>query len=204
MALDKSDVQNLLDEFVVNNKTEILDVEKDNPQLHSAVINALAFLSTRFGTQKGIELPTKPTEVPSTNYQKQKAITTEIVNSFDLAKGELFANMNKGFNTFTLLFDGVVNDNGIDKLKFIDDFFQEQIISFDDYKKLIDKNGLILIVDTVAFDRAITNFTKVRVVFRKGQKVQYAGRECIITKLDKRGLKTRIERENFEKEFHTC
>jgi hypothetical protein len=186
MALDKSDVQNLLDEFVVNNKTEILDVEKDNPQLHSAVINALAFLSTRFGTQKGIELPTKPTEVLSTNYQKQKAVITEIVNPFNLAKGELFGNLNEGFQTFTLLFDGIVDVLGERKLKFYDDFHKEQIITFDDYKNLIEQYELNLIPDTVSFDREITNFSKVRVVFRKGQKVQYAGRECIITKLDKR------------------
>jgi hypothetical protein len=180
MALDKSDVQNLLDEFVVNNKTEILDVEKDNPELHSAVINALAFLSTRFGTQKGIELPTKPTVIPSVNYQNQKSINTSSQNSLRLLRGNVFLNRSLDtslYNTFSLIFEDYKVVDGIEYLRFYDDYFN--IVSFTNAKilKYINNGNIEYIPSTFGYDEMLVKGKyQVRLIFRTNQQVSYEGK----------------------------
>jgi hypothetical protein len=49
MPLDKEQVQDLLDEFVISNDSDIERVSKENHALYDAVIAGLSLLSARFG-----------------------------------------------------------------------------------------------------------------------------------------------------------
>jgi hypothetical protein len=57
MAQDKEKVQDLIDDFVVNNVDQINEVATENPVLYDAVIDALNLLSRKFGTIKAINVP---------------------------------------------------------------------------------------------------------------------------------------------------
>jgi hypothetical protein len=57
MALNKEKVQDLIDDFVVNNVDQINDVATENPVLYDAVIDALNLLSRKFGTIQAINIP---------------------------------------------------------------------------------------------------------------------------------------------------
>jgi len=50
MALDREQVQDLLDDFVISNDSDIERVSKENQALYDAVIAGLTLLSNRFGT----------------------------------------------------------------------------------------------------------------------------------------------------------
>jgi hypothetical protein len=50
MALDKEQVQDLIDDFVMSNDSDIERVSKENKALYDAVIAGLTLLSNRFGT----------------------------------------------------------------------------------------------------------------------------------------------------------
>jgi len=50
MPLDKEQVQDLLDDFVISNDSDIERVSKENKALYDAVIAGLTLLSNRFGT----------------------------------------------------------------------------------------------------------------------------------------------------------
>lgn len=64
MALNKEKVQDLIDDFVVNNVDQINEVGYENPVLYDAVIDALNLLSRKFGTIQAINIPkpAAPTE----------------------------------------------------------------------------------------------------------------------------------------------
>ena len=57
MALDKEKVQDLIDDFVINNVEQINDVANENPVLYDAVIDALNLLSKKFGTLQSVNVP---------------------------------------------------------------------------------------------------------------------------------------------------
>jgi hypothetical protein len=57
MALDKEKVQDLIDDFVINNVEQINDVATENPVLYDAVIDALNLLSKKFGTLQSVNVP---------------------------------------------------------------------------------------------------------------------------------------------------
>ena len=57
MALNKEKVQDLIDDFVVNNVDQINDVATENPMVYDAVIDALNLLSRKFGTIQAINIP---------------------------------------------------------------------------------------------------------------------------------------------------
>ena len=50
MPLDKEQVQDLIDDFVISNDSDIERVSKENQALYDAVIAGLSLLSNRFGT----------------------------------------------------------------------------------------------------------------------------------------------------------
>jgi hypothetical protein len=50
MALDREQVQDLLDDFVISNDSDIERVSNENKALYDAVIAGLTLLSNRFGT----------------------------------------------------------------------------------------------------------------------------------------------------------
>jgi hypothetical protein len=50
MPLDKEQVQDLLDDFVISNDSDIERVSNENKALYDAVIAGLSLLSNRFGT----------------------------------------------------------------------------------------------------------------------------------------------------------
>jgi hypothetical protein len=57
MALNKEKVQDLIDDFVVNNVDQINEVSNTNPILYDAVIDALNLLSRKFGNVQTINVP---------------------------------------------------------------------------------------------------------------------------------------------------
>ena len=57
MALNKEKVQDLIDDFVVNNVDQINEVATENPMVYDAVIDALNLLSRKFGTIQAINIP---------------------------------------------------------------------------------------------------------------------------------------------------
>jgi hypothetical protein len=57
MALNKEKVQDLIDDFVVNNVDQINEVAAENPIVYDAVIDALNLLSRKFGTIQAINVP---------------------------------------------------------------------------------------------------------------------------------------------------
>jgi hypothetical protein len=57
MALNKEKVQDLIDDFVVNNVDQINQVATENPMVYDAVIDALNLLSRKFGTIQAINIP---------------------------------------------------------------------------------------------------------------------------------------------------
>lgn len=63
MALDKDIAQSLIDDFVIANDSELNTIANENPILFDATLNALNFLSSRFGTAQKVEIVAKPKEV---------------------------------------------------------------------------------------------------------------------------------------------
>jgi len=57
MAVNKEKVQDLIDDFVVNNVDQINEVATENPVLYDAVIDALNLLSKKFGTLQSVNVP---------------------------------------------------------------------------------------------------------------------------------------------------
>jgi hypothetical protein len=57
MAVNKEKVQDLIDDFVVNNVDQINEVATENPVLYGAVIDALNLLSKKFGTLQSVNVP---------------------------------------------------------------------------------------------------------------------------------------------------
>ena len=53
--MDRVQVQEVLDDFVIKNDQQIDRVSSENPLLYSAVIDAIDYLSGRFGT--GVHIP---------------------------------------------------------------------------------------------------------------------------------------------------
>ena len=54
MALDKEQAQGIIDDFVFSNDTELHKIAGENKALFNATINALDFLSKKFGTGQEI------------------------------------------------------------------------------------------------------------------------------------------------------
>ena len=60
MPLDKEKAQDLIDDFVLTNDAELHTIASQNPALFDATLNALNFLSSRFGTGEKVEIADKP------------------------------------------------------------------------------------------------------------------------------------------------
>lgn len=189
MALDKSQVQNLLDEFVVNNKKEILDVENENPELHNALFNALSFLSTRFGTQSGISKPIQvaPTPPPAPTYSK-----------YNFAQGNLFlidfrtypAAISLNKETFSLLYEGDYKDkDGIENVILYTDNKQKSIgFRKSAFEKYIDEAEVIPIPSSFGYYQedspSALNPTKVFTTVTNNQSVVYKGEQHIVNNIE--------------------
>jgi len=65
MALDKEIAQDLIDDFVLSNDDELNTISTQNPALFDATLNALNFLSSRFGTGQKMQIVEKPKVAPS-------------------------------------------------------------------------------------------------------------------------------------------
>lgn len=188
MALDKSQVQNLLDEFVVNNKKEILDVENENPELHTALFNALSFLSTRFGTQTGISKPIQVVAAPTPAPTPSK---------YNFAEGNLFlvyfstfpAAIELNKETFCLLFDSeYVNKKGINILSFYKDSKQNKIEFYKSaFEKYIDEGEVIPISNSFAYyeqdSASALNAIRVFTTLTNNQSVVYNGEQHIVNNI---------------------
>lgn len=60
MALNKEIAQDLIDDFVLSNDDELNTISTQNPVLFDATLNALNFLSARFGTGQKMQIVEKP------------------------------------------------------------------------------------------------------------------------------------------------
>jgi hypothetical protein len=60
MPLNKEQAQDLIDNFVVSNDSELNNISTENPALFDATISALDFLSKRFGTAEKTKIVEKP------------------------------------------------------------------------------------------------------------------------------------------------
>ena len=60
MALDKEIAQDLIDDFVLSNDVELNTISTQNPVLFDATLNALNFLSARFGIGQKMQIVEKP------------------------------------------------------------------------------------------------------------------------------------------------
>ena len=112
MALNKEKVQDLIDDFVVNNVDQINDVATENPVLYDAVIDALNLLSRKFGTIQAINIP-KPAA------RKSNAINPIVQEGavFIDIKGNETKVLNIIFMAELVYFKRLDNDSNI-KLKF--------------------------------------------------------------------------------------
>jgi hypothetical protein len=112
MALNKEKVQDLIDDFVVNNVDQINEVATDNPMVYDAVIDALNLLSRKFGTIQAINIP-KPAA------RKSNAINPIVQEGavFIDTKGNETKVLNIIFMAELVYFKRLDNDSNI-KLKF--------------------------------------------------------------------------------------
>jgi len=60
MPLDKEKAQDVIDDFVITNDVELNEISTQNPALFDATLNALNFLSSRFGTGQKMQIVEKP------------------------------------------------------------------------------------------------------------------------------------------------
>jgi hypothetical protein len=65
MPLDKEKAQDVIDDFVITNDVELNEISTQNPALFDATLNALNFLSARFGTGQKMQIVQKPKVVES-------------------------------------------------------------------------------------------------------------------------------------------
>jgi len=108
--MNKAMVQDLLDNFVMKNEKNFDRVSDENPILYNAVIDALDFLSVRFGT--GVHIPKIEKEEPKIEKEKvslnvgdyfinnalETPIVFKIVDFMDSGIG--FVDAEKGGNSF--------------------------------------------------------------------------------------------------------
>jgi len=176
MAQDKEKVQDLIDDFVVNNVDQINEVAIENPVLYDAVIDALNLLSRKFGTIQAINIPKpaapiapKATELnPLIKFDAKfldKRTTREyefVISNIDYPTETIqqtdFTNGNIKDFTFEKANELVVNDlwvpvaqtkqkaNALNPLVDIDEIFEE-------------KGEMISIAD-IDFDKEIVTFNK--------------------------------------------
>jgi hypothetical protein len=107
--MDKAMVQDLLDNFVMKNEKNFDRVSDENPILYNAVIDALDFLSVRFG--KGVHNPKIEKEEPKIEKEKVSLnVGDYFINDFDppivfkiidfMDSGIGFVEAEKGDNSF--------------------------------------------------------------------------------------------------------
>jgi hypothetical protein len=98
MALDKEIAQDLIDDFVLSNDDELNTISTQNPALFDATLNALNFLSSRFGTGQKIQIVEKPKVAPSVlpfkdgdkfKVPEEKSEQTYTLKDIDLFNGEV-------------------------------------------------------------------------------------------------------------------
>jgi hypothetical protein len=85
MALDKEKAQDVIDDFVITNDVELNEISTQNPALFDATLNALNFLSARFGTGQKMQIVQKPKVVESN-------LPFKIGDKFKVPEEKTFAN----------------------------------------------------------------------------------------------------------------
>jgi hypothetical protein len=98
MALDKEIAQDLIDDFVLSNDDELNTISTQNPALFDATLNALNFLSSRFGTGQKMQIVEKPKVATSVlpfkdgdkfKVPEEKSEQTYTLKDIDLTNGEV-------------------------------------------------------------------------------------------------------------------
>jgi hypothetical protein len=79
----KDKTQDIIDVFIVKNADNISNIAKTKPALHSAVLNALNFLSGRFGTGEAVDVP----------------VVEKAVDPYSLKVGDFFKGVDKSKNS---------------------------------------------------------------------------------------------------------
>ena len=144
---NKEEVQQLVDNFIINNATEIQKISQDNPLLFDSVTNILSFISTKLGTREGaIEIP-KVEIKPETPLVVKK----EVVNNDILKLGIVYV---KEFNVLSM--DSGFYELQSNKKNPLEFIFQNGSTSFKlsyyESEKLKSNDDLI-IFDLLFFDK---------------------------------------------------
>lgn len=79
----KDKTQDIIDAFIVKNAENISNIAKTKPAFHSAVLNALNFLSGRFGTGEAVDVP----------------VVEKAVDPYSLKVGDFFKGVDKSKNS---------------------------------------------------------------------------------------------------------
>jgi hypothetical protein len=110
MNLSNEQVQIILDDFVVDNAEDINEVQNTNPVLYDAVIDALNYISKKFGTQDKLEIPEtirkveEVVEIPTKEQEKKQS---------PLVVGDIFRGTGPFFEVI-LVKDDIIYFNKLD------------------------------------------------------------------------------------------
>lgn len=104
--MDKAQVQDILDDFVVKNESNFDRVSNENPILYNAIVDAMDFLSNRFGTGKNIPQKEVKAEEEKLHlkvgdnfiYVNNPSIVFKVVSFSD--DNMFFVDVEKGDNSF--------------------------------------------------------------------------------------------------------
>lgn len=145
---NKEEVQQLVDNFIINNATEIQKISQDNPLLFDSVTNILSFISTKLGTREGaIEIPKVETK-PETPLAVEKEVVKDDIVRYGIVylKNRNILSKDSGF------FELKSYKNKINEEFIFENGSYSFTLSYDDFDKLNNNDDFILF-DVLFFDK---------------------------------------------------
>ena len=157
MALDKEQAQGVIDDFVFSNDTELQKIAGENKALFNATINALDFLSKKFGTGQEISKErvlqmvevVKEDELPFKVGDKFKNQDGRIIEIKDAIEPE------NGDNGYNIEVDGYLPYGGLSTNDIIDKIESKKWVKFEEEKPIRKFN----VGDKFNVNKTILNFT---------------------------------------------
>lgn len=134
---NKEEVQQLVDNFIINNATEIQRISQDNPLLFDSVTNILSFISTKLGTREGaFEIPKVETKPENNDILKLGLVYVKNFNVISMESGFYELQTNKKNQKLEFIFKNGNTSLNLDvssfeKLKNNDDFKLFSALFFD-------------------------------------------------------------------------
>jgi hypothetical protein len=139
MNLSNEQVQIILDDFVVDNAEDINEVQNTNPVLYDAVIDALNYISKKFGTQDKLEIPETITKVEevleiSTKEKAEKKSTFDVGDLFFIGGFPKDVYFIKDISQIKIDFKRIPRSNAL-----------TESMATDDFKRLIEDKSIIFL-----------------------------------------------------------